>query len=124
GRALEGSLAAVELRHEALRTRFHERDGQPLPAVDPAPSFALPRVDLSGLGGAAGEAEARRLAEAEAVRPFDLARSVWRGCLLEFGGDERWLLVTLHHIASDGWSIGVLVRELEALYPAFAAGEA
>ena len=63
------------------------------------------------------------MAEAEAMRPFDLARGVWRSCLLELGRDQRWLLLTLHHIASDGWSIEILVRELEALYPAFAAGK-
>ncbi len=83
----------------------------------------LARIDLAALPEARREAEARRLALAEARRPFDLARGpLVRAGLVRLGEDRHALLFTLHHIAGDGWSIGVLMRELAALYPALAAG--
>src|SRR5207302_6514279 len=76
-------------------------------------------------GGAGGERLARRLAAAEAQRPFDLARGpVWRAMLLALGPEDHVLLVTLHHIVSDGWSLGVLVREFTAWYGALRARRA
>src|SRR5262249_60607630 len=85
----------------------------------------LPFADLTHLPPALRRAEAERLAAREAARPFDLGRGpVLRATLLGLSdaGDEHAILFTLHHIAADGWSVGVLVREVGALYGAFAAG--
>jgi hypothetical protein len=84
----------------------------------------LPLVDLSGLPAEAREAEALRLASAEAARPFDLAAGpVLRMKAAALAAEEHVVLFTVHHIASDGWSTGVLVREVSAAYAAYAAGE-
>ncbi len=120
--ALKAGLTEIARRHESLRTRFEVEGGTPVQHVAPAAALALPLVDLRGAAGA--EAEARRLAAAESRRGFDLERGpVWRACLLRLGREEHLLLLTLHHIVADGWSLGVLVRELSALYAAFVAGE-
>ncbi len=121
--ALAASLAEVVRRHSVLRTCFGLAGGRPVQIVDdPLPgTLALPRVDLAGLGARA-VAEAGRLAAAEAVRPFDLAKGpLLRAALLHLGREEQAVLVALHHIAGDAWSIGVLVAEIAVLYPAFAA---
>ncbi|HVR95385.1 MAG TPA: amino acid adenylation domain-containing protein, partial [Thermoanaerobaculia bacterium] len=122
--ALAASLGEIVRRHEALRTVFPARDGRPVQRVAPAAPFVLPRVDLSGLGPAA-LAEARRLAAEDAQRPFELDRGpLFRPLLLLLSADggHHVLLATLHHIVSDGWSMGVFFRELTALYGAFRAG--
>ncbi|MEW5929719.1 MAG: amino acid adenylation domain-containing protein, partial [Gemmatimonadota bacterium] len=120
--ALRAALDGVARRHEALRTTFAESGGGPVQVVhDPAP-VPLPVVDLWGVRGAGREAE--RLAREEALRPFDLARGpLLRSALLRLGGEEHVLCFTLHHVVSDGWSRGVLVREVSALYAAFSRGE-
>ncbi|HVO10122.1 MAG TPA: amino acid adenylation domain-containing protein [Vicinamibacteria bacterium] len=121
--ALGRALREVVRRHEVLRTRFHAVGGRPVAEVDAEPSVALPLVDLSDLAGADGEAAARRLAREENARPFDLARGpLLRAKLLRLRADDHLLLLTMHHIVSDGWSMGVLVRELGRLYEAFRAG--
>nr|ASV46716.1 non-ribosomal peptide synthetase [uncultured bacterium] len=122
--ALERALAEIVTRHESLRTRFGMVDGEPAQLVGPPGRFVLPVVDLASLPGPAREAEAGRLSVAEGRTPFDLGRGpLFRARLLRLAPEEHLLLVTLHHIVSDGWSIGVLLRELSALYRAFAAGE-
>ena len=116
--ALAAALAGVERRHAVLRTVFAVRESPVQVVLPPAPP-PLPRVDLAGLPPMAREAEAGRLAREESRRPFDLARGpVWRYALLRLGGEEHRLLVSLHHIAADGWSVEVLLRELAALYTA------
>ncbi len=117
--ALGRAIAAVVARHEALRTGFRTVAGRPVQVIAPAVATAvpLPLADLRALDGAAGPAEAARLAGEESRRPFDLRRGpLLRARLLRLGGAEHLLLLTLHHIASDGWSLGVLVGELGALY--------
>ncbi|HZF14274.1 MAG TPA: condensation domain-containing protein, partial [Thermoanaerobaculia bacterium] len=119
--ALEQSLAALIARHEALRTTFPARDGAPVQVVSPPGPFPLGEVDLDGLPGAMREPEVRRLATAEAARPFDLARGpLLRATLVRFRGAppgaEHVLLFTLHHIVGDGASMAVLLREVGALY--------
>ncbi|HLL48553.1 MAG TPA: condensation domain-containing protein, partial [Longimicrobiaceae bacterium] len=115
--ALRRALSGVVRRHEALRTVFEVRDGGTVQVVCPAAPVPFPVVDLSGLSGGRMEAEAARLAEREALRPFDLARGpLLRAALLRLGEDDHAALFTLHHVASDGWSMDVLVRELTALY--------
>jgi amino acid adenylation domain-containing protein len=121
--ALEGSLVEVIRRHEALRTRITTVQGRPVQMIDPEPRFALARVDLSGLAPAAREGEVSRLAQAEARRPFRLAREpLMRGLLLFLGADAHALLLAMHHIVSDDWSVGLLVHEVGELYQASLAG--
>ena len=111
-------------RHEVLRTRFAPRRGRPRQIIYPPPAWFLPVVDLSWLGAAGSEAVATQLAQDEARRPFDLLRGpLLRIALLRLTPREHVLLINMHHIVSDGWSVGVLVRELTALYAAFSAGE-
>ncbi|HEY0097017.1 MAG TPA: condensation domain-containing protein, partial [Archangium sp.] len=122
-RALEKSFSALVERHEALRTTFTEVEGEPVQVIAEAAELRLAVVDLSEVAEA--EAEARRLAEQEAVRPFALATGpLLRVQLLRLSEQTHVLLMTMHHIVSDGWSMGVLVKEMGSLYEAFAAGEA
>jgi amino acid adenylation domain-containing protein len=121
--ALGAALGEVVRRHEALRTTFREVAGSPVQAVAERGRFALPLVDLQGLPGEAREREASRLEAAEARRPFDLGRGpLLRATLLASGPRRHALLLTMHHVVSDGWSMGVLVRELGVLYAAFLTG--
>ncbi|MES1245675.1 MAG: non-ribosomal peptide synthase/polyketide synthase, partial [Acidobacteriota bacterium] len=121
--ALEASLRRVEERHEVLRTVFVSVDGEASQVVSPAGRLRLPCVDLTSVPGPVRGREVERLAAAELARPFDLTGGpVWRATLLALGAEEHAVLVTMHHIASDGWSMGVLVREIGALYPALAEG--
>jgi amino acid adenylation domain-containing protein len=120
---LRRSLEEIVRRHETLRTRFVNVKGQPRPVVDAPAPLPLPVADLTGLAAGPRQARAAALAEAEALAPFDLAAGpLVRFTLLRLAPDRHRLLVTLHHIVSDGWSMGVLMRELDALYQAFAAG--
>ncbi|PYS89537.1 MAG: hypothetical protein DMF64_17365 [Acidobacteria bacterium] len=121
--ALQQSLDVIVARHEVLRTTFATVGGRPVQVIGPAEPVALPVVDLQDLAEAEREARARQLMSEETQRPFDLARGpVLRVLLLRLGHDAHVLLLTMHHIVSDGWSLGVLVRELSALYEAFARG--
>ncbi|HYH46016.1 MAG TPA: amino acid adenylation domain-containing protein, partial [Thermoanaerobaculia bacterium] len=111
------ALHGVIRRHAALRTTFTEAGGRPVQIVAPEAAFVLPVVDLSGLPDDAREAELLFLAAAEAGRPFDLVRGpLLRATLLALGEDDHALLLNLHHIVADGWSLGVLVREVTTLY--------
>ncbi|HEV8581882.1 MAG TPA: non-ribosomal peptide synthase/polyketide synthase [Thermoanaerobaculia bacterium] len=122
--ALDRCFAELVRRHEALRTVFREEQGGPAQVVQPPAPLPLPVVDLAALAAPYRDAEARRLATDHQALPFDLARD-WplRTALLRLDDADHALLLTMHHIASDGWSFGVLVRELVALYRAFVAGE-
>ena len=122
-RALRAAVAAVVARHETLRTRFEIRDGILVQLVVPALEVDVPVVDLTRLGRDA-EAEARRLAESLDDEPVDLARPpLVRFRLLRVAPEDHVLVVAIHHIVSDGWSIDVLLRELGACYDAIVAGE-
>ncbi len=122
--ALAASLAEIVRRHESLRTTFGTVSGQLRQVVARSAPLALPAIDLADLPAARRSPEVERLARAEARRPFDLGRGpLLRVALLRLAEEEQVVLFTLHHIVSDGWSMGVLVRELGALYPAFAAGQ-
>jgi amino acid adenylation domain-containing protein len=121
--ALEQALRALVCRHDILRTTFVARAGQPVQLVAPNLPLAVPLVDLCGLPEIERESRVRELAVAEARKPFDLACGpLLRASLLRLGDDEHLLLLTVHHIAADGWSMRVLVRELAEVYEAFAAG--
>ncbi|MES1240588.1 MAG: amino acid adenylation domain-containing protein, partial [Acidobacteriota bacterium] len=108
---LRESLLAVARRHEALRTVFAEQDGEPYLSIRPEPELPWEEVDVAGLP------EALRLAKETALRPFDLARGpLWRGLLLRLSPEEALFLLNVHHIVTDGWSMGVLLRETGLLY--------
>ncbi|HEX8353070.1 MAG TPA: amino acid adenylation domain-containing protein, partial [Pyrinomonadaceae bacterium] len=121
--ALRRTLREIVRRHEVLRTVLPLVEGKVVQVItDDAGELRL--VDLSALGEAEREAEAPRLALAEARTPFDLARGPLLRCtLLRLRDDEHALLVTMHHVVSDGWSMGVLVKEVAALYAAYVEGE-
>ncbi|HEY0514845.1 MAG TPA: amino acid adenylation domain-containing protein, partial [Thermoanaerobaculia bacterium] len=122
--ALAAALGEIVRRHGALRTRFVEGLDGPAQVVDPAGAFSLAEVDLGGLPEPARRPEGERLTAEEALRPFDLARGpLFRGLLLRAGTSEWSLVLAMHHIVSDGWSVGVLARELEILYAAGLAGK-
>jgi amino acid adenylation domain-containing protein len=123
GPALERSLSEIVRRHEGLRTTFSDRDGTPVQVVAPFGGFTLPVEDLSGLSEADREAAVRRRADEEAGEPFDLSEGpLFRAALLRLGADDHALLLSMHHIVSDGWSLDVLFRELSALYAAYREG--
>ncbi|HEX4499319.1 MAG TPA: amino acid adenylation domain-containing protein, partial [Thermoanaerobaculia bacterium] len=125
-RLLKQALAEVLRRHEALRTTFPSAGDEPRQAIVPAVlagAFPFPEVDLRGLAETAWEGEVTALAAEESRRPFDLASGpLLRATLLKLGSERHVLLLTMHHIVSDGWSMEILLRELMALYAAFAAG--
>ncbi|HLL46284.1 MAG TPA: amino acid adenylation domain-containing protein, partial [Longimicrobiaceae bacterium] len=121
--ALRAALDALVERHESLRTTLPEVDGGPVQRVLPPAPAPLPLEDLSRLSGDERRARARALAADEARRGFDLeAGPLFRASLLRLAPDEHVLLLSLHHVVGDGWSMGVLFRELSALYAAFAEG--
>ncbi|HVR96518.1 MAG TPA: condensation domain-containing protein, partial [Thermoanaerobaculia bacterium] len=121
--ALAASLGETARRHEAIRTTFDEFEGEPVQVIAPAGAVPLPVIDLAGLPGPARESEVRRLAAEESRRPFDLVRGpVLRASLVVLGERDHMALLTMHHIASDAWSMGVLMRELATLYGARMAG--
>jgi amino acid adenylation domain-containing protein len=133
---LAQSLGEIVRRHEALRTVFAVQTaetaeavetGSPVQVIQPPSPFLLPVVDLSRLPESRREAAALTLAGEEAGRPFDLAHGpLLRGVLLRLASageqSDHVAALTMHHIVSDGWSMGILVRELTALYAAFAEG--
>ncbi|HKV12538.1 MAG TPA: condensation domain-containing protein, partial [Thermoanaerobaculia bacterium] len=121
---LERCLEEIARRHEAVRTVFALEGDAPVQVILPPAPFVLPRIDLSTLPELAREAEALALAEEEAARPFDLARGpLLRTVLLRLAPEDHAVALTMHHVASDGWSMGLLVREVAALYAAFSEGK-
>jgi hypothetical protein len=126
GAALERSLAEIVRRHESLRTTFPaDASGIPRLAIAPPPAAELPLTDLRSMPAAEREAEALRLATEEARRPFDLGGGpLFRAFLLRLADEEHVLVLNVHHIVADGWSMGVFTRELAALYEAFCVGRA
>ena len=121
--ALERSLSEIVRRHESLRTRFEALDGSPVQVVGPATPLPLRLVDLGTLSQEQRALRFEELISEEARRPFDLtAGQPVRASLFRLASNEYKLLLTMHHIVSDGWSLGVLNRELEALYTAFSQG--
>jgi alpha-ketoglutarate-dependent taurine dioxygenase/acyl carrier protein len=121
--ALESTLGELVGRHEVLRTSFVSVGGEPRQVIGEPEPFALPLTELRGLGEEEREDAVLRLAQDEARRPFDLSRRpLLRAALLRVGDEEHVLLLTMHHIVSDAWSMGLLVGELAALYEAFREG--
>jgi amino acid adenylation domain-containing protein len=119
---LERALSEVLRRHESLRTSFQIVGGEATQVIAEAAPLRLVVTDLSGLANA--ESEAQRLMDEEAQHSFDLARGpLFRARLLKLAEEQHVLLLTLHHIVSDGWSMDLLFKELSVLHNAYARGE-
>ncbi|HYH79782.1 MAG TPA: amino acid adenylation domain-containing protein [Longimicrobium sp.] len=122
--ALETAVNGLMERHESLRTVFRFEGDEPLQEVRPHAPAALPFFDLGRLPGDVRELEAKRIAGEDARTPFDLAGALpIRWALVRLAADDHLLLLNIHHIVADGWSLGVLFRELGTLYRAAVEGE-
>jgi amino acid adenylation domain-containing protein/non-ribosomal peptide synthase protein (TIGR01720 family) len=122
--ALRGALTELVARHEALRTTFDSADGQAVQVVHPPRPVPLPLRDLSGMPAERQRAELDRIGAAESGRPFDLRTGpLLRASLVRLAGDDHALTLALHHIVTDGWSMGILSDELGAAYRALLTGE-
>ncbi|HYS16881.1 MAG TPA: amino acid adenylation domain-containing protein [Candidatus Binatia bacterium] len=123
--ALRDSLREVVARHESLRTTFEEVDGRPIQVITAGDALELPIVDLSALPEAAREIETQRLIRDEARRPFELSRGpLLRAILLRLQAQQHVLLLLMHHIVTDAWSMSVLFKEITRAYEAAATGRA
>jgi amino acid adenylation domain-containing protein len=122
--ALQSSLREIVRRHEILRTTFRSIGGQPVQVVAADAVFELASIDLGGVPASEREETCRRRLREESVRPFDLERGpLIRVCLFRLGPEDHVLSFAIHHIVTDGWSVVVLLRELNALYAGFLKGE-
>jgi amino acid adenylation domain-containing protein len=119
--ALKQTFNEIVRRHEILRTRFVMLEQQPVQAISPSLSIPLPVIDIRNFNSKERETQVQQIGTEEAQRPFDLTtETLLRVKLLQLDETEYVLLLNLHHIIADGWSIGVLVKELGILYKAFA----
>ncbi|MET1080988.1 MAG: amino acid adenylation domain-containing protein, partial [Pseudomonas sp.] len=119
--ALRAAVQRIVERHEVLRTRFVSHEGQACQVIDVPGALRLEERDITGVGAA----ELQRICRQEAAAPFDLERGPLIRCqLLRLGEEDHLLLLTLHHIIADGWSLSVLAREFSSLYRAFCRGQA
>jgi hypothetical protein len=122
--ALDQTLNEMRRRHEVLRSTFRMRDGEPVQVIAPFEPVASPVVDLSDLTEAEKESHAQRLVVEEAQKPFNLADGpLLRTTLVRLGEEDHVMLLTMHHIITDGWSMNVLTREVATLYAAFCNGQ-
>ncbi|HSU16783.1 amino acid adenylation domain-containing protein, partial [Longimicrobium sp.] len=122
--ALQRGLHALAERHESLRTVFRWMEGGAMQVVLPRGALPIESADLTGVDAGGREAELRRRLADEAARPFDLEQGpLARIHLYRLDADDHVLLLNLHHVITDGWSTGVLLRDLAALYGAFSRGE-
>lgn len=125
GELLHRCLGDIVNRHEVLRTTYRQVNGVPVQSVRPFTGIEFPLIDLTDLPAAEREAEARRRCQAETERPFDLERDLMlRPVLLRLAPDEHLLLICQHHIATDGWSLNILIGELGERYSAHLRGDA
>jgi len=123
--ALEQAFSEIVRRHELLRTSFVSENGNPRQIIHPAITLKLEIVDLQQEVEAERETKLQQLINEKASTPFKLEVAPLVRCsLLQLEAQEYVLLVTMHHIISDGWSMGILIKELSSLYPAFVRGKA
>ncbi|MEH2171960.1 amino acid adenylation domain-containing protein [Nostoc sp.] len=121
---LEQSLTEIICRHEILRTNFILEKGQPIQVIAPYLNLELPIIDLSNLSDAERDKTAKNLTKQETEKPFKLdTDTLLRFKILRLTETEYLLLFTMHHIISDGWSIGILIQELVSLYKVFSLGK-
>jgi hypothetical protein len=122
--ALETALNGIVERHEILRTTYGSEKGQPFQVIAAEFRLPLPVIDLRNCPAAERETEARRLVQEQVTTPFDLAHDpMTRNLLLKMGDEDHVLVLVTHHIASDGWSTGILLGELADLYQAALLGK-
>jgi amino acid adenylation domain-containing protein len=122
--AFGASINEVIRRHEILRTSFTDIEGEPMQVIDEPQPLVVPLIDLRCLPESVRVAEVQRLREDEAGRAFDLERApLLRVTLLKLGEREHIVLLTMHHIVSDGWSMSVLLHEVATLYEQFTQGQ-
>ncbi len=120
---VEKSINEIIRRHEILRTTFTVKEGQPVQVIAPSLTLPLKIVDLQDLPAAEREASAQRIVAEEFQHHFDLANGpLIKPTLLRLAPLEHWLLIPMHHIITDGWSIGIFLQELETLISAFSTG--
>lgn len=117
--ALSRSINEIIRRHETLRTKFRIENGEAVQVINEASEFQLSVINLQVLAETEQQNEVIKLATFEAQKPFNLEKSLLRVTLLQLGTAEHVILFTMHHIVSDGWSTGILIKELTALYQAF-----
>ena len=121
--ALQYSLDSIVARHESLRTTFASSDGNPVQIIGGPSPMELPLIELPELAQRSQsdrDAEIQAILTTEARKPFNLSKGLMiRGLLLKLGETEHILQITMHHIASDGWSLGVFFREMAAYYEGF-----
>ncbi len=121
--ALQKSVNRIITRHETLRSRFRHEGGKPVQIIDAIDVIDMPVIDMSHIAPADRDLESQRFINEAAFQPFDLTRDYpLRVQLMRFSTDHHILLITMHHIASDGWSLGILFNELTVLYEAYARG--
>jgi amino acid adenylation domain-containing protein len=121
--SLTRALTELVRRHESLRTIFPSRDGTPVQRIDPPQAVPLDVIDLQSVPAGERATVAWRTIHGQVARPFDLERGpLFRAALIEYGPEDHDLLMVVHHIVADGWSLGILARELSALYDAFQTG--
>ncbi|MEG4503173.1 amino acid adenylation domain-containing protein [Microcoleus sp. F6_B4] len=119
-KALEQAIQEIVRRHEVLRTSFSQFNGVPVQNIAPELTLTLPVIDLQGLSEQKQSEEVKRLVTNEAQKPFELSKSpLLRVTILRQSKESYVLLVTMHHIISDGWSMGIFISELSALYRSF-----
>ena len=119
--ALERSINTIVARHETLRTKFVAVDGEPFQVVSANATASLEVLDLTSFPAATAEIELKRLMTTIVEQPFNLAQDhPMRASLLKLSNDDHVLLVTMHHIISDAWSVTIFIQELSSLYKAFA----
>lgn len=122
--ALEQTLNEITRRHESLRTSFSDESGEPLQQIALPMPVALPIVEVSEIPGQRRDGTVRQLAAEQARRPFNLMQGpLLRVTLLRMRGEEHVIVFTMHHIISDGWSMGLLVGEVTKLYQTFSKGD-
>jgi len=121
--ALRRSLDVLVMRHEILRTTFQVENGVPVQVVCPELALEMPEIELGSLPGESRSGEAQRLMRLESSRPFDLqCGPLLRTQLLNLGAEEHALLLSLHHIVFDGWSVNLFLGELAVAYAAHVSG--
>jgi len=124
-KVLQKALATMVARHEVLRTTFAMEDAESYQVIHPPGEVPINLIDLSGLTDKVQATHARALASSEAKVVFDLGKDLMLRCrVLILSQNHHVILITLHHIAADGWSMGILVREINLLFEAYGAGKA
>src|SRR5262249_45751668 len=121
---LQRSLDVMVSRHGSLGTRFIGRKGEPVQVIEPVPAVAVSMTGLGTMLNHGGQQRARQIASPAARQPFNLAAGpLLRAELLHVAADDHFLLLNIHHIVSDGWSMAIVGRELSVLYNALVSGQ-